>query len=126
MATANPTEGLRGPGTIIKRASGWLIAMAVVFSILGMFAIVEPAIAGLPMAILVGWLVVRWIIRRGGAGVAQTQLRAWANRGASLLALAIVGGMLWHVMTVAAVNRLPRQDVDGSPVYERMDAITKK
>jgi hypothetical protein len=34
--------------------------------------------------------------------------------------------MLWHVITVAAVNRLPRQDVDGSPVYERMDAITKK
>jgi len=27
---------------------------------------------------------------------------------------------------MAAVNRLPRQDVDGSPVYDRMDAITKK
>jgi hypothetical protein len=51
---------------------------------------------------------------------------AWADRGASLLALVIVGGMLWHVITVATVNRLPRQDVDGSPVYERMDAITKK
>ena len=44
----------------------------------------------------------------------------------SLLALVIVGGMLWHVITVATVNRLPRQDVDGLPVYERMDAITKK
>jgi len=34
--------------------------------------------------------------------------------------------MLWHVFTVAAVNRLPPQDVDRSSVYERMDAITKK
>jgi hypothetical protein len=34
--------------------------------------------------------------------------------------------MLWHVITVATVNRLPRQDVDGSAVYERMDSITKK
>jgi hypothetical protein len=43
-----------------------------------------------------------------------------------VLALVIVGGMVWHVLTVATANRLPRQDVDGSPVYERMDAITKK
>jgi hypothetical protein len=69
---------------------------------------------------------VRAIIGRSAAGVTQTRLRAWTDRGASLLALVIVGGMLWRVVTVAAVNRLPRQDVDGSPVYERMDAITKK
>ena len=83
-------------------------------------------VAGALVAILVVWVVVRAIIGRGGAGVTQTRLRTWADRGASLLTLVIVGGMLWHVMTVAAVNRLPRQDVDGSPVYERMDAITKK
>jgi energy-converting hydrogenase Eha subunit B len=83
-------------------------------------------VAGALVAILVVWLVVRAIIGRGAAGVTQTRLRTWADRGASLLALVIVGGMLWHVMTVTAVNRLPRQDVDGSPVYERMDAITKK
>jgi hypothetical protein len=28
MATANATEGLRGAGTIIKKASGWFVAMA--------------------------------------------------------------------------------------------------
>jgi len=43
-----------------------------------------------------------------------------------VLAFLIVGGMLWHVITVATVNRLPREDVDGSSVYERMDAVTKK
>jgi energy-converting hydrogenase Eha subunit B len=83
-------------------------------------------VAGALVAILVVWLVVRAIIGRGAAGVTQTRLRAWTDRCASLLALVIVGGMLWHVVTVATANRLPRQDVDGSPVYERMDAITKK
>ena len=83
-------------------------------------------LVGALLAILVVWLVVRSVIGRGVAGVAQTRFRGWAARGASLLALVIVGGMLWHVMTVATANRLPRQDVDGSPVYERMDAITKK
>ena len=83
-------------------------------------------LVGVLLLVLVLWLVVRSIIGRGAAGVAQMRLRAWADRGASLLVLVIVGGMLWHVVTVATVNRLPRQDVDGSPVYERMDAITKK
>ena len=78
------------------------------------------------LVVLVVWLVVRSIIGRSARGIAATRIRAWADRGASVLALVIVGGMLWHVITVASVNRLPRQDVDGSPVYERMDAITKK
>jgi hypothetical protein len=78
------------------------------------------------LLILVIWLVVRSAVGRGAAGVAHTRLSAWADRGASVLALVVVGGMLWHVFTLAAVNRLPRQDVDGSPVYDRMDAITKK
>ena len=78
------------------------------------------------LLVLVVWLAVRSVIGRGAAGVAQARLRAWTDRGALLLAFVIVGGMLWHVMTVADVNRLPRQDVDGSPVYQRMDAITKK
>jgi len=78
-------------------------------------------LVGALLAILVIWLIVRGVV-----GVAQTRFRAWADRGASLLALVIVGGMLWHVITVATVNRMPRQDVDGSAVYERMDSITKK
>jgi hypothetical protein len=81
---------------------------------------------GALLLILVIWLGVRSVIGRGAASVAQMRLRAWADRGASLLALVIVGGMLWHVITVATANRLPRQDVDGSPVYERMDSIIKK
>jgi uncharacterized membrane protein HdeD (DUF308 family) len=58
MATANPTEGLRGAGTIIKKASGWLIGMGVVFIVLGILAIIEPGVAGLAVTILVGWLLI--------------------------------------------------------------------
>ncbi len=58
MATANPTEGLRGAGTIIKKASGWLIGMGVVFILLGILAIIEPGVAGLAVTILVGWLLI--------------------------------------------------------------------
>jgi hypothetical protein len=83
-------------------------------------------LGGALLLILVIWLVVRSIVGRGAAGVARARLRAWTDRGASLLALVIVGGMLWHVIAVATPNRLPRQDVDGSPVYERMDAIIRK
>jgi len=57
MASANPSEGLRGPG-IIKKASGWFIAMSVIFILLGMAAIVEPGVAGLAVTFLVGWLLI--------------------------------------------------------------------
>jgi uncharacterized membrane protein HdeD (DUF308 family) len=57
MATANPSQGLRGPG-LIKKASGWFIAMSVIFILLGMGAIAEPGVAGLAVAMLVGWVLI--------------------------------------------------------------------
>ena len=83
------------------------------------------SIGGL-LAILIAWLAIRFSAQRAGAGLSQAQLCKWNNRGASLLAIAIAGGMLWQVFLVASANRLPRQDVKDSPVYERMDAIIKK
>ena len=82
--------------------------------------------AGGLLAILITWLAIRFSLRRTGAGGARAQLCKWTNRGASLLAIAIAGGMLWQGFLVASANRLPRQDVDHSQVYERMDAIIKK
>ena len=58
MAAANPTQGLHGAGTLIKKARGWFIVMAVVFILLGMMAIIEPVVAGLAVAILLGWLLI--------------------------------------------------------------------
>lgn len=54
---ATNAEGLRG-SAFITRARGWYIAMAVVFIMLGLFSIVEPGLAGLAVAFLVGWLLI--------------------------------------------------------------------
>jgi len=44
--------------TIVAKASGWFIAMAVVLIILGMLAITEPMVAGLAVTVLVGWILI--------------------------------------------------------------------
>ena len=41
-----------------RRFSGWLIVAAILFIVLGTFAIIEPAVAGLGVALLVGWLLI--------------------------------------------------------------------
>jgi len=89
MATANPTEGLRGAGTIIKKASGWFIAMAVVFILLGMMAIIEPGIAGLAVTILVGWV----LIFGGGALL----VAAFSGGGAGRVIWQILIGIVYIV-----------------------------
>src|SRR5262249_20764557 len=95
----------------------------------GLARSLQPEIMGSAsglLVILIAWLAVRFSARRVAASLTQAQLCKWTDRGASVLAAAIVAGMLWHVLMVASANRLPRQDVDPSPVYERMDAIIKK
>jgi len=82
MATASPTEGFRGAGTVINKASGWFIGMAVVFILLGMMAIIEPGVAGLAVTILVGWL----LIFGGGAHL----VAAFSGGGA--------GRVIWQVL----------------------------
>jgi uncharacterized membrane protein HdeD (DUF308 family) len=41
-----------------NRAGTWLLAMSVVFIVLGVLAIGEPLVAGLAVAILAGWILV--------------------------------------------------------------------
>jgi uncharacterized membrane protein HdeD (DUF308 family) len=82
VATANPTEGLRGAGKIVKKASSWFIGMAVVFILLGILAIVEPGVAGLAITFLVGWL----LIFGGGAHL----VAAFSGGGA--------GRVIWQVL----------------------------
>jgi uncharacterized membrane protein HdeD (DUF308 family) len=89
MATENPTEGFRGAGTIIKKASGWFIAMAVVFILLGMMAIIEPGIAGLAVTILVGWV----LIFGGGAHL----VAAFSGGGAGRVIWQILIGIVYIV-----------------------------
>jgi len=49
------------PGQVLSKAkkfTGWYIVAAILFIVLGIFAIIEPAVAGLGVALLVGWLLV--------------------------------------------------------------------
>jgi uncharacterized membrane protein HdeD (DUF308 family) len=87
MATANPTEGLRGAGTIIKKASAWFTGMAVVFILLGMMAIIEPGVAGLAVTILVGWL----LIFGGGAHL----VTAFSGGGAARVIWQVLIGIMY-------------------------------
>jgi uncharacterized membrane protein HdeD (DUF308 family) len=57
MATADPVEGLRSPLGVVKKITGWYLAAAVLFIVLGIFAIIEPGIAGLGVTLLVGWIL---------------------------------------------------------------------
>lgn len=58
MATASPADSLQGPLESARKITGWYIAAAVLFIVLGMLAIIEPALAGLAVSRLVGWLLV--------------------------------------------------------------------
>jgi uncharacterized membrane protein HdeD (DUF308 family) len=57
MATANSVEGLRNPLAVAKKITGWYLAAAVLFILLGIFAIVEPGVAALGVTLLVGWML---------------------------------------------------------------------
>jgi len=41
-----------------KRFTRWYIVAAILFIVVGAFAIIEPAVAGLGVALLVGWLLI--------------------------------------------------------------------
>lgn len=58
MTVGNRPSGLPGPAAIVEKGSGWLIAIAVVFIILGLMAMIEPMVAGLAVAVLVGWILI--------------------------------------------------------------------
>jgi uncharacterized membrane protein HdeD (DUF308 family) len=69
----------------------WLTALGIVFVVLGILAILEPAVAGLAVAILVGWLLIF-----GGAAHAAGAFGGRAGRVVWHLLIAtiyIIGGV---------------------------------
>lgn len=82
MATTNHTAGLHGTG-ILRRTGTWLIAIAVAFILLGIFAILEPVVAGLAVAFLVGWVLIF-------GGVAHL-IAAFSGRGSRVIWAVILG-----------------------------------
>jgi uncharacterized membrane protein HdeD (DUF308 family) len=82
MATTSPAQGLRTPAGAAKKITGWFIALAVLFIILGILSIAEPLVAALAVVLLVGWL----LIFAGGAHLVS----AFGGGGA--------GRVMWHVL----------------------------
>jgi uncharacterized membrane protein HdeD (DUF308 family) len=105
MATSNATEGLRGPGTLVKKATNWFIAVAVLFILLGLFAIAEPFAAGLGVTLLVGWLLV--------IGAVAHFIAAFKGGGAKHVILQLlvgivylIGGLYFLTHTIMGVSTL--------------------
>ena len=96
MASANSSQGAPVAAQFVKKMSGWYIAMAVVFIILGIFAIVEPGVAGLAVTILVGWLLIF-------GGVAHL-VSAFSGGGAGrviwqvLIGIVFIAGGIYYLM----------------------------
>ena len=89
MAASNATEGLRGPGGVVKKATNWFIAVAVLFILLGLFAIAEPWTAGLGVTLLVGWLLM--------VGAVAHFISAFKGHGARHVILQVVVGLVYLI-----------------------------
>jgi uncharacterized membrane protein HdeD (DUF308 family) len=105
MATANPAEGLRNPLGVAKRITGWYLAAAVLFIVLGIFAIIEPGIAGLGVALLVGWLLIfgavfHFIAAFKGGGAKQIIFQVLVG------ILYLIGGFYFLTHTIMGVATL--------------------
>jgi len=88
LARAVSTSQFWGTATSIKKAGGRFVAVAVLFIILGIFAIAEPAIARFGLATLLGWLLIM-------AGVGHLSLVSGGSRGIWQLILGtiyVIGG----------------------------------
>lgn len=51
--------------------------------------------------------------------------RRWTWGAGVSVALLSVGIFVWYAVAVASTNRMPRSDIDKSPVYEQMDSHGK-
>ena len=105
MATANPAQGLRSPLGVAKKITGWYIAAAVLFIVLGIFAIIEPGVAGLGVTLLVGWLllfgaVMHFIAAFKGGGAKQVIFQVLIG------IVYLIGGIYFLTHTVMAIGTL--------------------
>lgn len=89
MATANSIEGLRSPLGMAKKITGWYLAAAVLFILLGIFAIVEPGVAAIGVTLLVGWML--------AIGAVFHFIAAFKGGGAKQVIFQILVGILYAI-----------------------------
>jgi len=99
---------IESPDPVVQpanRFSGWYIVAAILFILLGMFAIIEPAVAGLGVALLVGWLLVfggicHFIAAFGGGGTKRVLFQILAG------IVFVVGGLYFVTHPLLALGSL--------------------
>lgn len=89
MATANRTQGLRGPAEVTKTITGWYIAAAVFLILLGIFGIAEPGLAGLGVTLLVGWILI--------GGAVMHFMAAFKGGGAKQVIFQLLVGLVYLI-----------------------------
>jgi uncharacterized membrane protein HdeD (DUF308 family) len=104
MATASPAPG-GSPAAVVKKITGWYLAMAAVFINLGILAIIEPAVAAIAVALLAGWLLIfggvaHLVTAFGGGGTKQVIVHGL------IAILYLVGGIYFLMHPLLAVGTL--------------------
>ena len=90
---------------MVKKAGRWLTVVGVLFVVLGALAIIEPAVAGLAVAVLVGWLLIFGGVAHaaaaiGGGGIGRV---VWQL---ALAVLYIVGGVYFFTHPLLGLGTL--------------------
>jgi uncharacterized membrane protein HdeD (DUF308 family) len=98
---ATESSGLK----VAKRFTGWYIAAAILFIVVGLFAIIEPTVAGLGVALLVGWLLIfggvaHFISAFQGGGVGRV---LWQILAAIVF---VIGGLYFVTHPLMALGSL--------------------
>ena len=101
MATESPGPVVRAA----NRFTGWYIVAAILFILLGMFAIIEPTVAGLGVTILVAWLLIfggifHFIAAFDGGGAGRVLCRVLAG------IVFVVGGVYLRMHPVLGLSSL--------------------
>jgi hypothetical protein len=78
---------------------------------------------GILLVVAILRIIARIALKNALATSRQPGARRLANMGGLALALLIVGAVLWRAMSLAASDRMPRQDVAGSPIYDRTNSL---
>ena len=96
MAAASSRGSLLSPLGAPKRITTWYIVAAILFVVLGVFSILEPAFAGLGVTLLVGWLLL--------FGAAAHFVGAFMGGGAKQVVFQILIGLAYAFAGVYFVS----------------------
>ena len=75
------------------------------------------------VALVIGHRVIAWSLGNGVNDREARAARLWATRVAAIVTMCAVGIVVWRAVSLAAVNRVPRADLNRSEVYQQMKSL---